>query len=200
MTTIKPKDVRVEDIELRIRELLKEIEGMRTHRIEEYVEKNPILKILEMLEDRVRTELSKLNTSINNLKEIEVTLKSKGLHTIRLPCPHPHETTYAEEVLGVHSSTEVFKLRTGFNSYVVCLDCLHLFEADLRDEKVNEWRFLYERPSLKEALRGRPKMKDERKCPRCGSRNVKTVFEMIGERCPKCKTGVIKEIETGIMT
>jgi hypothetical protein len=199
-TTIKPKDIRVEDIELRIRGLLKEIEGIRTHRIEEYFEENPILEILKMLEDRVRTEISEINTSVNKLKEIEIALKSKGLHTIRLPCPHPGETTYAEEVLGARSSTEVFKSRTGFNSYVVCLDCLHQFEADFRDEKVNEWRFAYERPSLKEALRGRPKMKDERKCPRCGSRNVKTVFEMIGEKCPKCKTGVIEEIETRIMT
>jgi predicted Zn-ribbon and HTH transcriptional regulator len=42
-------------------------------------------------------------------------------------------------------------------------------------------------------------MKDERRCPRCGSTNVKTVFELIGEKCPICKVGVIEEIETGIV-
>jgi ribosomal protein S27AE len=42
-------------------------------------------------------------------------------------------------------------------------------------------------------------MKDERRCPRCGSTNVKTVFELIGQPCPRCKVGVIVEIETGIM-
>ena len=42
-------------------------------------------------------------------------------------------------------------------------------------------------------------MKDERGCPRSGSTNVKTVFELIVKPCPRCKTGVIEEIETGIM-
>jgi hypothetical protein len=32
---------------------------------------------------------------------------------------------------------------------------------------------------------------------RCGSANVKTVFELIGQLCPRCKVGVIEEIETG---
>jgi hypothetical protein len=29
---------------------------------------------------------------------------------------------------------------------------------------------------------------------------VKTAFEIIGEKCPKCKKGTIEEIETGIVT
>ena len=39
--------------------------------------------------------------------------------------------------------------------------------------------------------------KDERECPKCGSNNVKTAFELIGKPCPKCKEGTIEEIETG---
>ena len=39
--------------------------------------------------------------------------------------------------------------------------------------------------------------KDERKCPKYGSKSVKTVFELIGKPCPTCKEGTIEEIETG---
>lgn len=41
------------------------------------------------------------------------------------------------------------------------------------------------------------KEKDKRQCPRCKSKNVKTVLEMVGQTCPRCKKGVIEEIWTG---
>ena len=79
--------------------------------------------------------------------------------------------------------------RAGFNSDCVCFDCLKQFELDIGDaeEARSSWRYFY----------GAVKRNDERKCPYCSSRNVKTVFELIGNICPKCKDGIIEEIETG---
>lgn len=37
-------------------------------------------------------------------------------------------------VLGRNATPDLIKERTGFNSHCVCLDCLHQFDADLRDE------------------------------------------------------------------
>jgi hypothetical protein len=48
-------------------------------------------------------------------------------------------------------------------------------------------------------FRAKPK-KDERECPRCKAKNVKTELEIVGEPCPKCKEGVIEEIWTGAIS
>lgn len=81
---------------------------------------------------------------------------------------------------------------TGFNSHCVCFNCLKQFALDIGDaeEARSSWRYYY----------GAVKQKDERKCPHCNSRSVKTVFELIGNICPKCKDGIIKEIETGAVS
>ena len=42
--------------------------------------------------------------------------------------------------------------------------------------------------------------KDERKCPECGSANVRTTLELVGKPCPKCTEGVIQEIWTGVIS
>jgi hypothetical protein len=111
----------------------------------------------------------------------------------RIICPHPDERRTIGAVLGTDCSPEVVKERTGFNSYCLCLDCMARFEADFRDEVANPWRFYYgaQDPGTR---------RDERKCPRCGSANVKTVFELIGEPCPSCKEGIIEERETGLIS
>jgi hypothetical protein len=64
--------------------------------------------------------------------------------------------------------------RRGFLSDCICLDCLEKQELDLK--------------------------KDERECRSCSSSNVKSVMELLGSICPKCKEGIIKEFETGIMS
>lgn len=142
----------------------------------------------------------------------------------RIICPHPGEMGKVKSVLGKNISEKVFREKTGFNSYSICLDCLYQFEADLRDEKNNPWRFYYGNLYQQEAYlntnhglswqflswadlddeKSNPqrfvhdtKEKDRRECPKCKSQNVKTVFELIGKICPKCKKGIIKEIETG---
>jgi Zn finger protein HypA/HybF involved in hydrogenase expression len=42
--------------------------------------------------------------------------------------------------------------------------------------------------------------KDERKCYGCSSPNVKSIKELRGSICPKCKSGTIREIDTGILS
>ena len=155
-------------------------------------------EFLKRIERDIADEKGRLESLLKELIEIKERLESSGLRSMRLPCPHPFESDYAKKILG-DVDRDAFKSRTGFNSYAICLDCQHQFEGDFRDEKVNEWRFYYGCPSFEKAFRGKPEMKDERKCPRCGSSNVKTVFELINQTCPKCKKGIIEEIETGMI-
>ncbi|RKY86052.1 hypothetical protein DRQ09_06535 [candidate division KSB1 bacterium] len=108
----------------------------------------------------------------------------------RIECMHPGEMSTVVKVLGKNLSMELIRKRTGFNSDCICLDCLNFFKADFGDEIANPWRFYY----------GATNKKDKRECPGCKSQNVKTVFEMIGQICPKCKDGVIKIFETGLIT
>ncbi len=53
--------------------------------------------------------------------------------------------------------------RVGYLTSCVCIDCLGQFGLDLR--------------------------KDEIECPNCRSQDVRTLLEMSGKRCPKCKSG-----------
>jgi hypothetical protein len=69
------------------------------------------------------------------------------------------------------------------------------------DEKApGSWRFFYARGAYQGIRYGTAKKIDERKCFRCGSVNVRTVFELIGETCPKCKVGIVQEIFTGVIS
>lgn len=115
----------------------------------------------------------------------------------RVDCHHPLERRYVEEVLGKNLSLELVRERTGFNSFCVCLDCLHQFKADLG---VSESYWSPYEPYLDEYLPRLKQEKDRRECPRCKSRNVKTELELVGETCPKCKEGVIEEIWTGSLS
>lgn len=110
----------------------------------------------------------------------------------RVVCGHPAKRRIVEEVLGKRPSLEVVRERTGFNSYCVCLDCLHQFEADLGETSWSpyEEQLAKHKPRPKEA-------KDKRQCPNCRSNRVKTELELVGQPCPKCKEGVIEEVWTG---
>lgn len=65
---------------------------------------------------------------------------------------------------------KILEERTGTNYHCICLDCQHQFDLDVKKEK--------------------------RICPTCQSENIKTQKEMVGEPCPKCKTGLIEKIDT----
>jgi len=62
--------------------------------------------------------------------------------------------------------------RCGFLSDCVCLDCIEMQRLDLA--------------------------RDRRECQFCSSQEVKSVKELLGCICPRCKKGSIVEIETGI--
>ncbi len=91
----------------------------------------------------------------------------------RIACVHPMEEKIIDSVLG-RGLKRLFltRRRTGFSSDCICLDCLSQFRLDVD--------------------------KDVRECPSCKSRKMKTVSEMIGEPCPKCKIGIIEKIGKGI--
>jgi len=110
----------------------------------------------------------------------------------RIDCHHPVERFTVEEVLGKHLWLELIRERTGFNSFCVCLDCLHQFKADLGEDGWSPYE-----PYLWENLPRKEEEKDKRECPECKSKNVKTERKMVGETCPKCKEGTIEEIWTG---
>jgi len=115
----------------------------------------------------------------------------------RIDCYHPMEGWYVMEVLGKNPSLELIRERTGFNSFCVCLDCLHQFRADLG--YFEAYWSPYE-PYLESHLPRPKQAKDKRECPKCKSKNIKTELEMVGEPCPKCKEGVIEEIWTGAVS
>jgi hypothetical protein len=92
----------------------------------------------------------------------------------RIICPHPLEDERIRKVLGEEASWELIQERTGFNSDCVCLECLTQFNLDLD--------------------------RDPRICIKCRSGNVRTLNELIDQQCPKCKKGMIREIDTGIIS
>ena len=61
--------------------------------------------------------------------------------------------------------------RVGHYAAYLCLSCLKIFDIDSSAEK---------------------------KCKHCKSTSVKSVFEMVGEKCPKCKTGSIESKICGL--
>jgi len=66
---------------------------------------------------------------------------------------------------------DTVKARRGLLSDCLCLDCNQVQKFDLK--------------------------KDEKKCRICSSLNLKPVRELLNSTCPKCKEGLIVEIETG---
>jgi len=145
----------------------------------------------------------------------------------RIPCPHPVEWSTIKEVLKIStyykrdlldllnehikilregSPKEIealTKSKIGFNFDCVCLNCLNKFKADVGNAEIIE--SLHKR--CYDLLDGTFKQyympvkpKDDKICPKCGSVNIKTIFELVGQTCPKCKEGIIEEIETGIIS
>jgi len=148
---------------------------------------------------------------------------------VRIPCHHPTELIEIMEVLKIKTPKtgkqsvvdflnfqikflregfpedieNLVKSRVGFNFECICLDCLYKFYADVGSAEMIE-SFHKRCPDLLDGVFRRYYMpkepKDERKCPRCGSANVKTILELVGQTCPICREGVIEEIDTGVIS
>jgi hypothetical protein len=102
-------------------------------------------------------------------------------------CPHPDESITIAKVLGINEGEilgfpwfslsdqapkDLIEQSVGFNSHCVCLDCLFQFDLDVE--------------------------KENRECPKYKSSEIRTEVEIVGENCPKCKVGIIKEIRRGL--
>lgn len=118
----------------------------------------------------------------------------------RVVCGHPAERAIIKEVLGKNPLVRLIKGRTikkrvGYASRCLCLDCFHQFAADLADEKGElSWKGYYK------SFFGMVGGKDKRECPKCKSNKVGTLSELVDKICPKCHDGIIKEIETGMIS
>jgi len=99
--------------------------------------------------------------SIAYLEEIET---GKRANT-----PHPSEWdwTYFKNAFGYKPG----KCYHGYLSDCICLKCLTRFRLDL-------------------GYRPKP-ARDKRECPLCKSKKVKTIDELKGKKCPKCKKGIV---------
>jgi DNA-directed RNA polymerase subunit RPC12/RpoP len=90
----------------------------------------------------------------------------------RIPCPHPCEADVIERVTGLDWSAARQKGLIGCISHCVCWDCVHQFDLDVE--------------------------RDVKRCPACGSLNVRTVGAALGSRCPKCNQGALIEESHGV--
>jgi hypothetical protein len=92
----------------------------------------------------------------------------------RVVCPHPGEARKARDVTGMEWSEALAAARIGYASPCMCFECSEQFNLDLD--------------------------RDEKKCPKCGSLKVRSANGAVGSKCPKCKIGVFRKHDTGIIT
>lgn len=86
---------------------------------------------------------------------------------IRVVCPHPGEVSTISAVTGLDYAKASDAGRVGFAQFCVCLECLKQFDLDLKRDAVV--------------------------CHACASTRVRSLRQLIGQPCPKCKTGQIEE-------
>ncbi|MDQ7826823.1 MAG: hypothetical protein RDV48_28755 [Candidatus Eremiobacteraeota bacterium] len=79
-------------------------------------------------------------------------------------CPHPGEIQEVFRITGLPYSKAVEAGKAGFAERCACLRCLTMVSLDLA--------------------------RDPRACPSCGSTEVKSLTELIGQPCPGCGRGV----------
>lgn len=89
-------------------------------------------------------------------------------HGHRIICPHPGEGAKVRDVTGLDMAAASQAGLVGLASNCICGSCFEQFDLDLE--------------------------RDSRKCPACASQNVCSVQELIDHPCPRCKTGLIKEV------
>jgi len=84
---------------------------------------------------------------------------------------HPGEILDIYSVLGWDASDELIEERTGYTAFYACRDCAEVFEKDREDEET---------------------------CPGCGSGNVVSEVDLVGETCPDCGEGTFVSEDRGV--
>lgn len=120
----------------------------------------------------------------------------------KIVCSHPCEESSAMKVLGIKGmfqklNKKTAKDRVGVMRYCVCMDCASPLELEI---EVDPWMEVDPINIYTDKSSFVRKPKDDRKCTECGSVNVRTVMEAVGQVCPKCKKGHIIEEDTGAMS
>ncbi len=92
----------------------------------------------------------------------------------RILCAHPGEARQIKEVTGLEWGEAWRTGRIGKISYCMCFSCTAQFELDLD--------------------------RDTKRCPKCGSLDVKSANGAITCTCPQCKTRVFQVEPTGMFS
>lgn len=92
----------------------------------------------------------------------------------RIVCGHPGEERAVLKVTGLSWADAQAAGRVGLASYCACFDCCFQFDLDLD--------------------------RDIKKCPKCGSLQVKSAYGAIALQCPKCNAGKIVRAWTGVVS
>ncbi len=92
----------------------------------------------------------------------------------RVVCAHPAEFRIAEQVTHMKWDDARAVGRIGLNSFCMCFSCSHQFDLDLD--------------------------RDIKRCPKCGSLEVRSARGALGSKCPSCRKGVFYEKKTSIET
>ncbi len=85
----------------------------------------------------------------------------------RVVCPHPLEFAIVQRTTGLDYTEATQTGRVGYAQHCVCLNCLKQFDLDLE--------------------------RDTLVCPECSAPQVRSVRELVGQKCPRCKVGLIEE-------
>jgi hypothetical protein len=92
----------------------------------------------------------------------------------RKECPHPGELRAVRSITGLsHADAEKAGL-LGHASHAVCDACLAFFDIDLS--------------------------RDAGTCPRCNGAAILLQRDSVAAPCPKCRTGTLSAIPTGVVT
>lgn len=86
----------------------------------------------------------------------------------RVVCGHPGEDREVVRVTGLSWDEAIKARRTGFANDCVCFSCLSQFQLDMEHDKIV--------------------------CPTCASSEVRTINQIIGQNCPRCKKGIIERV------
>lgn len=91
----------------------------------------------------------------------------------RISCVHPTERATIRRMTGLSFNEAREQGKIGFESYCVCLTCLHQDILDLQ--------------------------RDSRLCSSCSEGIVVSANELLDKKCPKCRNGTFIRTDSGVI-